>query len=105
MPLLVEVEEERYSGPYANTGMPIDLARSFSSQGKLSRGNHCLHGAGFQFRGRSALPPHQVHNKSQAYFWTRKWQEGERAAGEDIRRGRVKTFDSVDGLIKELDRQ
>ncbi len=41
--------------------------------------------------------------ESQAYFWTREWQEAEKEASEDIRAGRVKTFDSVDDLIKDLD--
>lgn len=40
--------------------------------------------------------------KSQAYFWTREWQEGEHEAEADIRLGRLKTFDSVDELIAEL---
>jgi len=41
-------------------------------------------------------------DREQAYFWTREWQEGEREADEDIRIGRLKTFDSVDDLIAEL---
>ena len=41
-------------------------------------------------------------DKSQAYFWSREWQEAEREADEDIRTGRVKTFDSVEQLIAEL---
>ncbi len=41
-------------------------------------------------------------DRDQAYFWTREWQEGEREADEDIRTGRLKTFDSVDDLIAEL---
>jgi len=41
-------------------------------------------------------------DKSQTYFWTREWQEGESEANEDIRAGRLKTFDSVDELIAEL---
>lgn len=41
-------------------------------------------------------------DKSQTYFWTREWQESEREADEDIRAGRLKTFDSVDELIAEL---
>ncbi len=41
-------------------------------------------------------------DKSQTYFWTREWHEGEREADEDIRAGRLKTFDSVDELIAEL---
>ena len=41
-------------------------------------------------------------DRNQAYFWTREWQEGEREADEDIRMGRLKTFDSVDDLLAEL---
>ena len=39
---------------------------------------------------------------SQAYFWTEEWQKAESEANEDIRMGRVKTFNSVDDLITEL---
>jgi hypothetical protein len=46
--------------------------------------------------------PKRLIDRSQAYFWTKRWQEGEREADEDIRAGCVKTFVSVDELIKEL---
>ena len=49
--------------------------------------------------------PKKLVDKSQAYFWTRKWQKGEKEAAEDIKAGRVKTFDSVDELIKDLDKE
>jgi AbrB family looped-hinge helix DNA binding protein len=52
---------------------------------------------------KAVLMPKKLVDKSQAYFWTRKWQEGEKAADEDIKAGRVKTFDSVDDLIKDLE--
>jgi hypothetical protein len=48
--------------------------------------------------------PKKLIDQSQAYFWTRRWQEGEREADEDIKAGRVKAFDSADELIKELDK-
>ena len=54
---------------------------------------------------RAVVTPKKLVDKSQAYFWTKRWQEGEREAGEDIRAGRVKTFDSVDELIKDLDKE
>jgi len=54
---------------------------------------------------RAVLIPKKLIDKSQAYFWTRKWQEAEREADEDIKAGRVKTFDSVDELIKDLDQK
>ena len=47
--------------------------------------------------------PKKIVDKSQAYFWTKQWQEGEKEADKDIRAGRVKTFDSVEELIKDLD--
>jgi AbrB family looped-hinge helix DNA binding protein len=52
---------------------------------------------------RAVLVPMKLVDKSQAYFWTRKWQEGEREADEDIKAGRVKTFDSVEELISDLE--
>jgi len=51
---------------------------------------------------RVVLMPKKLVDKSQAYFWTKRWQEGKREADEDTKAGRVKVFDSVDGLIKDL---
>jgi TRAP-type C4-dicarboxylate transport system substrate-binding protein len=50
---------------------------------------------------RSALK--RLVDKSQSYFWTKQWQEGERAADEDIQAGRVKVFDSAEELLEELE--
>ena len=49
--------------------------------------------------------PKKPVDKSQAYFWTKMWQEGEREADADIKAGRVKTFDSVEELIKDLEQE
>lgn len=49
--------------------------------------------------------PKKLIDKSQAYFWTKRWQEGEREADEDIKAGRVKTFNSVDELIEDMDKE
>ena len=54
---------------------------------------------------RAVLMPKKLVDKSQAYFWTKRWQDAEREAGEDIKAGRVKTFDSVDELIKDLEQK
>ncbi len=54
---------------------------------------------------RAVLMPKKLVDKSQAYFWTKWWQEGEREAAEDVKAGRVKTFVSVDELIKDLDQK
>jgi AbrB family looped-hinge helix DNA binding protein len=42
------------------------------------------------------LAPKKLVDKSQAYFWTKKWQDTEKQAEEDIESGRVKSFGSVD---------
>ena len=38
----------------------------------------------------------------QAYFWTPEWQEQERIAEEEIRRGDVLTFESIEELLSNL---
>jgi AbrB family looped-hinge helix DNA binding protein len=52
--------------------------------------------------GSIRLTPQIAIDRSQAYFWTKRWQEGERQAEEDIRSGRVKKFENVDDLIADL---
>jgi AbrB family looped-hinge helix DNA binding protein len=51
----------------------------------------------------AVLVPKKLVDKSQAYFWTKKWQEGEKKADEDIKAGRVKVFNSAEELFKDLD--
>ena len=53
---------------------------------------------------KAILVPKKLVDKSQAYFWGKKWQEGEREADEDIKAGRVKSFNSVEELIEELEK-
>ena len=48
------------------------------------------------------IKPAKLIDPSQAYFWTKEWQEGEREADEDRRQGRVKKFKSVKDLMKDL---
>ncbi len=54
---------------------------------------------------KAVLMPKKTVDKNQAYFWTKSWQEGEREADEDIKTGRVKTFNSVDELLEDLDEE
>ena len=37
-----------------------------------------------------------------SYFWSDEWQEGEREADEDIREGRVSSFDDLDKALDYL---
>jgi AbrB family looped-hinge helix DNA binding protein len=52
---------------------------------------------------KAILVPKRLVDKSQSYFWMKKWQAGEKEADEDIKAGRVKEFDSTEELIKELE--
>jgi len=54
---------------------------------------------------KAILIPKKLVDKSQAYFWSKMWQENEREADEDIKAGRVRTFDSVEELIKDLEQE
>jgi len=53
----------------------------------------------------AVLLPMKLIDSSQAYFWTKEWQEAEKKATEDIKAGRIKAFDSVDELIKDLEQK
>ena len=48
------------------------------------------------------LKPAKLIDPSQAYFWTKEWQAGERDAEQDIRKGRVKALKSVKELMRDL---
>ena len=54
---------------------------------------------------KAVLLPKKIVDKSQAYFWSKEWQDAEKEASEDIKSGRVKTFETADALIKELDEE
>lgn len=53
-------------------------------------------------QGRIVLTPKKLVDASQAYFWTKEWQEAEREADEDIKAGRVKKFKSAAEAVKYL---
>ena len=48
------------------------------------------------------LKPVIVIDKSQAWFWSREWQKEEREAEEDIKAGKIKSFDDPEDLMKDL---
>jgi AbrB family looped-hinge helix DNA binding protein len=52
---------------------------------------------------KAVLVPKRLVDKSQSYFWTKKWQEGEKEADEDIKAGRIKKFDSAEELIRDME--
>jgi hypothetical protein len=40
----------------------------------------------------------------QAWFWTERWQQMEREVDEQVARGEVKTYDSIEALFADIDR-
>lgn len=44
----------------------------------------------------------RLFNRDQTYYWTKEWQEGERASEADIKAGRVETFDNMEDLTAWL---
>jgi AbrB family looped-hinge helix DNA binding protein len=49
------------------------------------------------------LVPQATVDKDQSWFWRERWQKLEAEAEEDIRRGRVRSFDSVEELFDEME--
>ncbi len=54
---------------------------------------------------KAILLPKKMIDSSQAYFWTKEWQEAEKEATDDIKTGRVKNFNTVEALFEDLDRK
>lgn len=50
------------------------------------------------------IRPVVVIPKSEAWFWSKEWQEGEKKVDEEIRRGRIKGYDNISDLFEELDK-
>lgn len=50
------------------------------------------------------LIPQETIDKDQAWFWTERWQKLEAEAESNIRRGKVKGFDSVEELFDEMEK-
>ncbi len=48
------------------------------------------------------LRPQKVIDATQAWFWTKEWQAGEREADADLAAGRIQTFEAAEAFIKAL---
>src|SRR4030043_474689 len=53
--------------------------------------------------GEIVLRVKKLVDKEQAWFWTKRWQEGEKEADEDIKAGRVYQFPDAKPAIAALD--
>ncbi|MHB8319973.1 MAG: AbrB/MazE/SpoVT family DNA-binding domain-containing protein [Acidimicrobiales bacterium] len=50
------------------------------------------------------LRPQKVIDVTQAWFWTKEWQAGEREADADVVADRMETFESAEAFIEALRR-
>jgi antitoxin MazE len=53
--------------------------------------------------GEIVLRLKKLIDKDQAWFWTKRWQEGERQADEDIKAGRLYSFPDAESTIAALE--
>jgi len=53
--------------------------------------------------GEIVLKVKKLIDKDQSWFWTDRWQQGEKEAEADIRAGRVHRFASIDEALAFLD--
>ena len=49
------------------------------------------------------LKPVLVIDRSQSWFWSKKWQQMEKGADEDVKRGKVQKAKNLKELIRKLD--
>ena len=54
--------------------------------------------------GSLRLVPKMLVERSQAYFWSQRWQQGEREAEADIQAGRTHRFQDIEAALEFLDR-
>jgi len=55
--------------------------------------------------GEIVLKLKKLIDKDQAWFWTKRWQQGEKEAEEDIRAGRVHRFSDAKSAVAHLHNQ
>lgn len=53
--------------------------------------------------GSIRLTPKVAIDRSQAYFWTKRWQQAEGEVEEDLRADRYQDFDTMEDLIHALE--
>lgn len=79
----------------------ITLPTSVRRQARLKEGD--LLEVLVEEDGSLRLVPKIAIDRDQAYFWTERWQKGERETEEDLRAGHYKQFTSMDEMIKDLE--
>ncbi len=79
----------------------LTLPTSVRRQAQLEEGD--ILEALVESDGTIRLVPKALIERSQTYFWSERWQEGERESEADIQAGRVRRFEDVDAALEFLD--
>jgi len=83
------------------TNSQITIPKNIMKKLSLKKGDKVE----FDIKGDSiVVKPVLIIDKAQSWFWTKKWQDEEKEADKDLKAGRVKTFDNVNDLMKDLDK-
>lgn len=48
------------------------------------------------------MTPVETIDRSQAWFWSKEWQDGEKEVEKEKKRGKTKRFDDIQDFIKDL---
>lgn len=77
----------------------VTIPHRISKALQLRKGDHML----MRLVGRRVeMIPARLVPRDQLWFWTPEWQKKEREANEDLAAGRLKEFESVEDLLKDL---
>lgn len=48
------------------------------------------------------ITPVETVDRSQAWFWQKEWQEGEKKVDQEIKKGKIKSFKNAADLTRDL---
>ena len=79
----------------------ITLPTSVRRQARLKEGD--LLEVTLEADGSLRLVPKVAIDRSQAYFWSQRWQKGEQEAEADLQAGRFQDFANLEDFIQSLE--
>ncbi len=87
--------------------IPLDKVQALARQAQLANAAHQALEVPADMVGMLAddLRETLAVAEDQAWFWSEEWQAGEREAEADIAADRVKTFNSMEDLLADLEQQ
>ena len=79
----------------------ITLPTALRRQARLKEGD--LLEVVLEEDGSLRLVPKVAIDRSQAYFWSKRWQKAELEAEEDLQQGHYQDFDNMDDFLRSLE--